>query len=71
MILLGCGTGVLGLALLVKGFGGKMYGIDKNENAVKASRVNSQLWDLGEKYRAECADVDEAGKDKKTMEKIG
>lgn len=48
-----------------------MYGIDKNVNAVKASRVNSQLWELGEKYRAECIDIDEVGTDKKTMEKIG
>ncbi len=48
-----------------------MHGIDINENAVRASRVNSQLWELAEKYKAERVDIVEAGKDPKLMEKIG
>ncbi|KRX10569.1 hypothetical protein PPERSA_05389 [Pseudocohnilembus persalinus] len=53
---IGCGTGVLGLIFNQKSDNSLVYALDKNEDAVKCSRLNSQIIDVAERYNAQCFD---------------
>ena len=50
---LGCGTGILSFILLLRGEVKKVYGIDKSLTAVRNSRLNAEILEIGDKFKGE------------------
>jgi SAM-dependent methyltransferase len=50
---LGCGTGVLSMLLLLKGGLKKVFGVDKSLIAVRNSRLNAEILEVGDKFKGE------------------
>lgn len=50
---LGCGTGILSFILLLRGGVSKTYAIDRNPIAVRNSRMNAEILEVGDKYICE------------------
>ena len=58
MVDLGCGTGVLPIVLAENGgYQGKVFSFDNQPNAIEATKMNSQIFGLGQRVTAREADI--------------
>ena len=67
---LGCGTGVLSMTLAVKAGVKKVYAVDKSLTAVRNTRLNAEIMELGDRVKAETMNLCQPVEDiEKTLEK--
>ena len=58
MVDLGCGTGVLPIVMSENGgYTGKVYSFDNQPNAIEATKMNSQIFGMGNRLIAQEADI--------------
>ena len=58
MVDLGCGTGVLPLIMSENGgYSGPVFAFDNQPNAIEATKMNSQIFGMGDRVKAEELDI--------------
>lgn len=68
---IGCGTGILGIMMLLKGGVKKVFAIDKNPVAVRNSRLNAEILEVGDKFYSEKMNLDlDQTKNEKNLQKL-